>query len=245
MDRKTCFVIAPIGSSKSRTRERSDKVLRSVIRPAVEECGYIAIRADEIAQPGIIAHQVIEKIVDSPLVIADLTERNPNVFYELALRHWLRKPLVQLIEEGEPLPFDVAGMRTITFDHRDVESIDRARKLIVEQIHSLESNKAAMVTPTSFLQDPTTKKKLPEPGTWHNAFNLSWLLIGFLVIVIIGMTTSVLKRQTRIESELGELKANASRSQILEGWVSCQEKEKLTGKSYRYNWATLECIEVP
>jgi len=69
------------------------------------------MRADELAEPGIITSQVIQHIVDDQLVIADLTERNPNVFYELALRHALRKPVVQIIHRGEAIPFDVAGMR--------------------------------------------------------------------------------------------------------------------------------------
>ena len=87
---KICFVIAPIGEPESDTRRRSDQILRHVIRPAVKSKGYTAIRADEISEPGIITSQVIQHIVEDPLVVADLTERNPNVFYELAVRHAIR-----------------------------------------------------------------------------------------------------------------------------------------------------------
>ena len=86
-DKKSCFVIAPIGEAESDTRKRSDQVLRHIIRPAVEVCGYQAIRADEIDKPGVITSQVIQHVVGDPLVVADLTETNPNVFYELAIRH--------------------------------------------------------------------------------------------------------------------------------------------------------------
>src|SRR3989339_2254786 len=98
-EQKSCFVIAPIGEPDSDTRKRSDQVLKHIIRPAVEACGYKAVRADEIDKPGIITSQVIQRVVDDPLVVADLTESNPNVFYELAIRHALRKPLIQLIQK--------------------------------------------------------------------------------------------------------------------------------------------------
>jgi hypothetical protein len=84
---KTCFVIAPIGEPASEIRKRSDQVFTYVITPAVQECGYTALRADQISEPGLIDSQVIERIVNDPLVIADLTGHNPNVFYELALKY--------------------------------------------------------------------------------------------------------------------------------------------------------------
>jgi hypothetical protein len=135
---KRCFVIAPIGDPNSDTRKRSDQVLKHIIRPAAMECGYGAIRADEISEPGIITSQVIQRIIEDPLVIADLTDRNPNVFYELALRHAIKRPLVQLIRKGDNIPFDVAGMRTIPVDHHDLDSVEESKKEIVAQIKTVE-----------------------------------------------------------------------------------------------------------
>lgn len=135
---KSCFVISPIGEEGSDTRKRADQVLKHVINPAVEECGYTALRADKMSEPGMITSQVIQRIVDDPLVVADLTGMNPNVFYELAVRHAVRKPLVQLICKGEKIPFDVAGMRTIPVDHTDLDSVDEARDEIVRQIKATE-----------------------------------------------------------------------------------------------------------
>lgn len=146
---KTCFVIAPIGEPGSETRKRSDIVLKYVISPAAEQCGYSALRADQISEPGLITSQVIQHIIDDPLVIADLTERNPNVFYELAIRHALRKPLVQIIKSGDQMPFDVAGTRTIPVDHHDLESVEIAKQEIVKQTESLESNPKEIETPIS------------------------------------------------------------------------------------------------
>jgi hypothetical protein len=146
---KTCFVISPIGEVGSETRKRSDIILKYIISPAAEHCGYAALRADQISEPGLITSQVIQHIVDDSLVIADLTERNPNVFYELAIRHALRKPLVQIIKQGEQIPFDVAGTRTIPVDHRDLESVEETKQEIIRQIGALEKKPQDIETPIS------------------------------------------------------------------------------------------------
>ena len=163
MPKKDCFVIAPIGEPESETRKRSDQILKHVINPAVEKCGYCATRSDKISEPGMITSQVIQHIVDDPLVIADLTETNPNVFYELAIRHVICKPFVQIIKKGEPIPFDVAGARTIYVDHRDLDSVEEAKLEIIAQILSLESDSSKLETPISVSLDLQLLKQSDNP----------------------------------------------------------------------------------
>jgi uncharacterized protein YoxC len=139
VNRKKCLVIAPIGEEGSKTRIRSDQILTHVLRPVLTKFGFDAIRADEIAEPGIISTQILERIVNDPLVIADLSEKNPNVYYELAVRHATRKPIIQLIQKGELLPFDVAGTRTIAFDHKDLDSVDDVKKQLARFIENAEN----------------------------------------------------------------------------------------------------------
>jgi hypothetical protein len=146
---KVCFVIAPIGDAESDVRKRSDQVLKHVISPPVESRGYAPIRADQISEPGMITAQVIQHILDDPLVIADLTGRNPNVFYELAVRHAIRKPFIQVIAAGEQIPFDVAQTRTIYVDHHDLDSVERARQEIGNQIDTIVKEPKAIETPIS------------------------------------------------------------------------------------------------
>ena len=163
MTNKSCFVIAPIGEAESETRKRSDQVLKHVIFPATAACGYKAVRADQISEPGMITSQVIQHIVEDPLVIADLTDRNPNVFYELAIRHAIRKPLVQLIKKGEQIPFDVAGTRTIHVDHRDLDSVEDAKKEIISQIQALEKDSSKLETPISVSLDLQMLRQSDNP----------------------------------------------------------------------------------
>ncbi len=141
-DKKSpCFVISPIGQDGTDIRRRADQILKHVIAPAVEACGFNAVRADQISEPGLITTQVIQHIIDDPLVIADLTGSNPNVFYELAIRHAIRKPLVQIIQKDEKIPFDVAGMRTIPVDHRDLDSVQEAKAEIEKQVRAILKKK--------------------------------------------------------------------------------------------------------
>ena len=96
------------------------------------------VRADAIGKPGMITAQIIEHITLAPLVIADLSFHNPNVFYELALRHAVRKPIVQLIRAADKLPFDISQFRTIVIDTTDiytlVPQLDTYRAEIASQI---------------------------------------------------------------------------------------------------------------
>lgn len=150
---QTCFVIAPIGEPNSEIRIRSDKVLRHIIAPAAEECGYKTLRADQIAEPGIITTQVIQHIMDDPLVIADLTGPNANVFYELAVRHAIKKPLVQIIEKGQQIPFDLAATRTIVVNHQDLDSADEAKNQIASQIRAVSKDPTKVDSPISMSID--------------------------------------------------------------------------------------------
>src|SRR6266511_4385225 len=130
-----CFFIAPIGEEGSETRRRSDGVLNFIVARAAEELGLIAIRADQIATPGQITLQVIDHILQAKAAVADMTGWNANVVYELAVRHSARLPVALIVAQDDPpLPFDIAQMRAIRFDHRDLTSADQCRQAIVAHL---------------------------------------------------------------------------------------------------------------
>jgi len=132
MSKKTCLVAVPIGEAGSTTRQRSDLLLNRVIKPAVEPLGYSAVRLDLSTMPGSLSKQVRQLAVTCDLVIADLTGANPNVLYELGLRHAVHLPFVQLVEQGCHLPFDVADIRTVFLDTSTNEGIERAVFLLAQ-----------------------------------------------------------------------------------------------------------------
>lgn len=160
---KQCFVIAPIGSEGSDVRRRSDQILRHIIHPAVVRYDYQAIRADEIAEPGLITSQIIQHVISDALVIADITTQNPNVFYELAVRHAIRMPVVQLVEEGEKIPFDLSGLRTLFVNHRDLDSVEACRDQLAAHITAIEAGLESTDTPISVAVDLQQLRQSENP----------------------------------------------------------------------------------
>ncbi|WP_202617933.1 hypothetical protein [Aureimonas leprariae] len=149
----TCFYIAPIGTEGSEPRKHSDLFLGSIVEPALEQFQLKVIRADSIDKPGIITRQIIDYIMRSRLVIADLSFHNPNVFYELALRHTIKLPIVQLIRTNDRVPFDVNQMRTIQIDTTDIYSlvprIDSYRAEVANQVRRALEADHVVDTPIS------------------------------------------------------------------------------------------------
>jgi hypothetical protein len=139
---KTCFVICPIGDEGSDTRKRSDDMLKYLIRPAADKCGHKAVRADEIEKSGNITKQVIDHIIESNIVIADLAECNPNVFYELGIRHSSGKPVILIAEHGQSIPFDISHERVLFLKYRDWGSLEECRERIVKRIQHFEEEGA-------------------------------------------------------------------------------------------------------
>jgi hypothetical protein len=136
--KKMCFVISPIGSNDSPQRKWADQCLKYIFKPSLEPLGYNVIRADEISETGSITHQVLGRVTESELVIADLTDHNPNVFYELAVRDTIDRPVIRVIKVGQRIPFDVADLRTISID-LDIEAVENAKAAIVGQATEIEN----------------------------------------------------------------------------------------------------------
>jgi len=113
-----CFVIAPIGEPRTETRRKTDGLLDEAIRPVIEDTdiGLDVVAPHEIAEAGSIPKQVIQRLLEAELVVADLTDLNPNVMYELAVRHAKGRPVVPIAEKGTSLPFDITTERTILYE---------------------------------------------------------------------------------------------------------------------------------
>lgn len=146
-----CFYITPIGEENSEHRRHSDLFLEAIVEPALKQLGLEVKRADHIDKPGTITKQIIEYISKARLVIADLSYHNPNVFYELALRHAFRLPTVQIIRKADRIPFDVNQTRTIAIDTTDIYSlvpkIETYRSEIANQVRQVLNDPDAVDNP--------------------------------------------------------------------------------------------------
>lgn len=112
-ERKYCFVIMPF-------QKDFDDVF-SLIKTALDASGYMCKRADEISSATSIVEIILEQIGRSSFVVADLTGRNANVFYELGYTHALGKNTVLIVQRGEVVPFDTRQRQYIEYDRQDLE----------------------------------------------------------------------------------------------------------------------------
>jgi len=109
----TCFVMMPFG-------DPIGKYYEVVYKPAIQKAGLTPIRADdEIFGAGKIMDQVWLGINNAKILVAELTGKNPNVFYELGLAHALNKPVVLVSSNEEDVPFDLRHIRVIYYDYSD------------------------------------------------------------------------------------------------------------------------------
>lgn len=166
MKQRACFVICPIGADGSDIRNDADLLNDFIIKPVLSELPFaMAIRrADKLGEPGIITNQIIHEIESADLVVADLSFGNPNVFYEVAIRHVTRKPFVHLIGRGQRIPFDNAPVRAIDFDLKDLRSVESAKIELASQAKAAlekgvsESPVSMAVTMESLKQSGNTEK---------------------------------------------------------------------------------------
>ena len=112
--KKTCFVITPIGDDNSDIRRHIDGIIDQAIKPAIGEKYEISVSHRDF-EIGSINDRIVKRVYESDLVIANLTNTNPNVMYELAIRYSSGKPAIVIAEKGTKLPFDVIDENTIFY----------------------------------------------------------------------------------------------------------------------------------
>lgn len=148
-----CFVIGPIGdrqapfgSDERKKFEEAVQIWDYVIEPACQALSIEPVRADTISQPGEITEQAFLRLRDEDLVIADVTGGNPNVMYELGLRHTINKLTIQIGERAR-LPFDITVIRTIQFIRTETGLVE-ARDALIGAIRAGLEHSGLPVTAT-------------------------------------------------------------------------------------------------
>jgi hypothetical protein len=146
-DLGACFVVMPFGLKQfndgSGREFDFDKIYRVVIRRAVKEAGLTPVRADEETGSQIIHIDMFKALRDKAIVVVDLSLENPNVFYELGIRHVMSpRGTVLICRKGAQLPFDVSLSRVIFYSYDGVDlDWEEAERLIVGLKTALEEAK--------------------------------------------------------------------------------------------------------
>ncbi|QDG88837.1 hypothetical protein [Pseudarthrobacter sp. NIBRBAC000502770] len=112
---KKVFVISPIGADGSQVRRHADLFLEFIVQAALPAPEFEVERADAHDSPYAITAAMLSSILNADICVADITGRNPNVFYELALAHAMDKPVVIMDGDKDSSPFDIKDMRALKF----------------------------------------------------------------------------------------------------------------------------------
>jgi hypothetical protein len=136
-----CFIMMPFGPW-------FDRYYKEIYQPACKDAGLEPIRADSLFSSGSVMEQIWEQIKNSKVLLAELTGKNPNVFYELGLAHAARKPVVFVTADIDDVPFDLRHLRVVVYDIRDPAWAQKLRAEIVAYLKNAKT-------------DPT--KSIPQP----------------------------------------------------------------------------------
>lgn len=157
-ERTTCFIVMPF------SREWSDSV-QFLIRRSCELEGVHAVRGDDLFKPTDILDDIWQGIAGADFIIADITDRNPNVLYELGLAHAIAKPVVILSQLAADIPVDLATRRVILYQRADVEQnqgaalIEKLRKTIEQVCREYGFTVLREVSPVSVRTSPGVEER--------------------------------------------------------------------------------------
>jgi len=113
---KKCFIVMPISDQDGYEKSHFTRVYNHLIKPACERAGFEPIRADDEVKTNYIALDIVKKIIESDIVLCDLSSKNPNVLYELGIRQAFNKKVVLIKDKKTGRIFDIQGFRTIDYD---------------------------------------------------------------------------------------------------------------------------------
>lgn len=138
--KKRCFVIMPFSDTTGCTKEQWTEVFETMIKTAVEESGYNYECFRACLDVGNIIKDILLNLNRADVVIADLTDRNPNVFYELGVRHVLRDATILITQNIEHVPFDLRHYALIEYDWITRKGRDEFKDTIKRILARVESD---------------------------------------------------------------------------------------------------------
>jgi hypothetical protein len=134
-----CFIIMPFSQTIHHSEEYWNEHFLSRLKPLIESCTNLkVIRSEPLRQE--IIRQIINDLVFSSVVIADLTDNNPNVYWELGVRQSFRHGTVTITEEKSVIPFDIASKSILTYKKEDFDGDSYFKKQLKKAVSDCISN---------------------------------------------------------------------------------------------------------
>lgn len=154
-DEKNCFIIMPFGGW-------FDKYYENIFVPAIVDAKMKPSRADDLYRPGNIVNDIWNYTKKADIILADLTSKNPNVFYELGLAHAITKPAVLITASMDDVPFDLRSLRVLVYDKNQPDWGDQLKAKITKALEETLENPEDAIPPT-FLETTKTKRIAVSP----------------------------------------------------------------------------------
>jgi hypothetical protein len=139
-----------------------DRYFKNIFVPAIEDAGLRAIRADSIFLPSAIMSDIWRFLSEARVLIADLTGRNPNVFYELGLAHALQKPVILVANTLDDVPFDLRGLRMLSYDKENEDWGAELRRMIAASLKEILADPGRAI-PSTFVEGRVAESQQMDP----------------------------------------------------------------------------------
>jgi hypothetical protein len=136
-ERRRCFIVMPFGE------EDLGVVYEDFIKPVLQnDCGLTCERGDDVFGSNVIMEDIMSSIQSSDLILADLTRKNPNVFYEVGIAHALGKQVLLLSQSIDDVPFDLRHRRILIYEYspRGCKRLETSLRDNIEGILAEEVN---------------------------------------------------------------------------------------------------------
>lgn len=176
--KKDCFIIMPIAEVEGYPAGHFSHVYDNIIKPSCDLAGYSPVRADEVKETNLIHLDILKKLIEAPMAICDLSNRNPNVLFELGIRQAFDKPVVLIQEKGTPKIFDIAPLRYLEYSkemrYHEVLNIQQELKSSLEATAAAESD-ATNINSIVKLLALNTPAQLPDLENGKESMALEYL----------------------------------------------------------------------
>lgn len=140
-EKEVCFVIMPISDPSNYCIGHFAKVYEQIFKPAIIAAGYEPKRVDEDKASGLIQAKILKQLIDAPMVLCDLSSRNPNVLFELGLRQAFDMPVTLVQEIGTERVFDIASIKVEEYRNaRIYDEVIEDQKKITDAIIQTRDN---------------------------------------------------------------------------------------------------------
>ncbi|MBA7664682.1 hypothetical protein ES703_72743 [subsurface metagenome] len=137
-DRPYVFVLMPFD-------EKFDDIYYFGIRGAVEDANMICDRADEILHAGGLIERIVEQIYRADILVADMTDHNPNVLYEVGIAHTLGKTVALVVQDVNQIPFDLRNKNHIVYGGKIKFLREKLRALLMRLEQDLRSGRGSNI----------------------------------------------------------------------------------------------------